>query len=32
MIELQDIFYEHGEDYRKAHKLPLNVLKAMINS
>jgi hypothetical protein len=29
MIELQDIFYEHGEDYRKAHRLPLNVLKAM---
>lgn len=29
MIELQDIFYQHGEDYRKAHRLPLNVLKAM---
>ena len=29
MIELQDIFYQHGEDYRKAHTLPLNVLKAM---
>lgn len=29
MIELQDIFYEHGEDYRKAHRLPLNVLKVM---
>jgi hypothetical protein len=29
MIEIQDIFYEHGEDYRKAHRLPLNVLKAM---
>lgn len=29
MIELQDIFYEHGEDYRKAHRLPLNLLKAM---
>lgn len=29
MIELQDIFYVHGEDYRKTHRLPLNVLKAM---
>lgn len=29
MIELQDIFYEHGEDYRKKHRLPLNLLKAM---
>jgi hypothetical protein len=29
MIELQDIFCEHGADYRKNHRLPLNVLKAM---
>jgi hypothetical protein len=29
MIEIQDIFYKHGEDYRKAHRLPLNILKAM---
>lgn len=29
MIELQDIFYEYGEDFRRAHRLPLNVLKAM---
>lgn len=29
MFELQDIFYEHGEEYRKTHRLPLNVLKAM---
>ena len=29
MIELQGIFYEHGEDYRKKHRLPLNLLKAM---
>lgn len=30
MIELQDIFYQHGEDYRKTHRLPLNILKAMV--
>lgn len=29
MIEVQDILYKHGEDYRKKHRLPLNVLKAM---
>ena len=29
MIEVQDILYKHGEDYRKNHRLPLNVLKAM---
>lgn len=29
MIEMQDIFRRYGEEYRKAHRLPLNILKAM---
>lgn len=29
MNELQDIFQQYGEDYRKKYKLPLNQLKAM---
>lgn len=29
MIEVQDIFRTHGEDYRINHRLPLNQLKAM---
>ncbi len=29
MIEVQDIFRQHGEEYRKEHRLPGNLLKAM---
>ena len=29
MVELQDIFNQHGEAYRMNHKLPINHLKAM---
>lgn len=29
MNEVQNIFQEHGDEYRKKHKLPLNLLKAM---
>ncbi len=29
MVELQDIFNQHGEAYRKNHTLPINHLKAM---
>lgn len=29
MIEVADIFREYGQSYRKNHKLPMNVLKAM---
>jgi len=29
MVELQDVFNQHGETYRKNHKLPLNQFKAM---
>lgn len=29
MIELQDIFRVHGDEYRINHKLPLNLIKAM---
>lgn len=31
MIEIQDIFNQFGDEYRKNHKLPLHILKAMIN-
>ncbi len=29
MVEIQDIFLQHGESYRKKHKLPVHILKAM---
>lgn len=29
MPELQDIFQQHGQAYRRAHKLPVNIRKAM---
>lgn len=29
MIEVQDIFRQHCEEYRKEHRLPSNILKAM---
>ena len=31
MIEIQDIFNQYGDEYRKNHKLPLNILKTMID-
>ena len=30
MIEIQDIFNQYGDEYRKNHKLPLHILKTMI--
>ena len=30
MIEIQDIFNHHGDEYRRNHKLPLHILKTMI--
>jgi len=30
MIEIQDIFNQFGDEYRRNHKLPLHILKAMI--
>ena len=31
MIEIQDIFNQYGDEYRRNHKLPLHILKTMIN-
>ena len=31
MIEVQDIFRQHGEEYIKKHKLPPHILKTIIN-
>ncbi|MBU3174681.1 IS91 family transposase [Clostridium estertheticum] len=31
MIELQDIFNQYGDEYRRNHKLPLHILKTMID-
>jgi hypothetical protein len=31
MIEIQDIFNQHGEEYRRNHQLPLHILKTMID-
>ena len=31
MIEIQDIFNQYGDKYRKNHKLPLHILKTMID-
>jgi len=31
MIEIQDIFNQYGDTYRKNHKLPLHILKTMID-
>ena len=31
MIEIQDIFNQHGDEYRRNHRLPLNILKTMID-
>ena len=31
MIEIQDIFNQHGDEYRRNHQLPLNILKTMID-
>ncbi|HEY8889067.1 MAG TPA: IS91 family transposase [Clostridium sp.] len=30
MIEIQDILNQHGDEYRRNHKLPLHILKTMI--
>ena len=30
MIEIQDIFNQFGDEYRRNHKLPLHILKTMI--
>jgi len=30
MIEIQDIFNQHGDEYRRNHKLPLHILKTMV--
>ena len=29
MVELQDIFIEHGREYRDKHRLPVHILKTM---
>jgi hypothetical protein len=31
MIEIQDIFNQHGDEYRRNHQLPLHILKTMID-
>ena len=31
MIEVQDIFRQHGEEYIKNHRLPPHILKTIIN-
>ncbi|GCD13271.1 IS91 family transposase [Clostridium tagluense] len=31
MIEIQDIFNQYGDEYRRNHQLPLNILKTMID-
>jgi hypothetical protein len=31
MIEVQDVFNQYGDEYRKNHKLPLHILKTMID-
>ncbi|MCB2342496.1 IS91 family transposase [Clostridium estertheticum] len=31
MIEIQDIFNQYGDEYRRNHKLPLHILKTMID-
>ena len=31
MIEVQDIFKQHGENYMRTHKLPPHILKTIIN-
>jgi hypothetical protein len=31
MIEIQDIFNQYGDEYRRNHKLPLHILKTMIS-
>ena len=31
MIEIQDIFNQFGDEYRKNHKLPLHIQKTMIS-